>query len=123
YVQSHTDIMCQVQGMTIQKKNTTYKPSKQTLTEYKCLTSKITKKHAQNFILFYTKELNRLSSLTDTFFDENITSIKDLLTISEIIPSLLPLFSWDIKKNNTEKSFLRIIKLAYSYMIRYTDTL
>lgn len=123
YVQSHTDIMCQVQGMTIQNKNTTYKPSKQTLTEYKCLTSKITKKHAQNFILFYTKELNRLSSLTDTFFDENITSIKDLLTISEIIPSLLPLFSWDIKKNNTEKSFLRIIKLAYSYMIRYTDIL
>lgn len=123
YIGACTNTTCQVQGMTIQNNNTTNHSSQRTPTEYKYLTSTIIKKHVQNFIRFYTKELKRLSSLTDTFFDENIVSIKDLLTISEIIPSLLPLFSWDIKKNNTEKSFLRIIKLAHSYMIRYTDTL
>ena len=72
-----------------------------------------------NYSIFNIK----IPSISKKNYDDFVTWYKNLLEKKDnfVISSILPLFSWYIKKNNDKCDIFHIMKLAYSLTVRYTE--
>lgn len=72
-----------------------------------------------NYSIFNIK----IPSISKKNYDDFVAWYKNLLEKKDnfVISSILPLFSWYIKKNNDKCDIFHIMKLAYSLTVRYTE--
>lgn len=100
YIQNHGEVPIITDSKTITlPKNYTNKTSNSSISTIKI--PSINRKNYDDFVAWY----------------KNLLEKKDDFVIS----SILPLFSWCIKKNNDKCDIFHIMKLAYSLTVRYTE--
>ena len=65
----------------------------------------------------------KIPSLSRKNYNDFVAWYKNLLEKQDdsVISSILPLFSWYLKKNNDKCDIFHIMKLAYSLTVRYTE--